>query len=54
VYDIANCEVLVAVQATNLDAAKAAAVHFVAGFRFGPAAELKPKPITEMLRWELA
>ena len=52
IYDPGNCEVLYNAKRISLDAAKFAAVEFVAAARFGPSHDLKPKIVAAMLVWE--
>jgi hypothetical protein len=51
VYDPAKCEVLYTAERMNLDAAKFAAVDFIATARFGPSHGLKPAIVSAMLVW---
>jgi hypothetical protein len=51
VYDGEKCEVLYTAARLSLDAAKFAAVEFVAVTRFGPRHDLKPDVISTMLMW---
>jgi hypothetical protein len=52
VYDPGKCEVLYIAEQMSLDAAKFAAVDFVASARFGPKHGLKPEIVAAMLVWE--
>ncbi len=52
VYDPGECEVLYTCERMSFDAAKFAAVEFVATTRFGPRHDLKPEVIAGMLVWE--
>lgn len=52
VYDPGECNVLYTAARMNLDAAKLAAVEFVATTTFGPRHDLKPEVIAAMLVWE--
>jgi hypothetical protein len=52
VYDPEICEVLYTAERMKLDAAKFAAVEFVATARFGPHHDLKPAIVAAMLVWE--
>ena len=52
IYDPDKCEVLYTAERMSLDAAKSAAVDFVATARFGPSHGLKPEIVVAMLVWE--
>ena len=52
IYDPDKCEVLYTAERMSLDAAKCAAVGFVATARFGPSHDLKPEIVVAMLVWE--
>ena len=52
VYDPEGCEVLYTAERMNVEAAKSAAVEFVAATRFGPRHDLNPQVIADMLVWE--
>ena len=52
IYDPGKCEVLYTAEQKSLDAAKFAAVDFVATARFGPKHGLKPEIVAAMLVWE--
>ena len=52
IYDPAKCEVLYTAECMSLDAAKFAAVDFVATTRFGLSHGLKPEIVAAMLVWE--
>jgi hypothetical protein len=52
IYDPGKCEVLYTAEQLSLDAAKFAAVDFVATSRFGPKHGLKPEIVAAMLVWE--
>jgi len=52
VYDPGECEVLYTAERMSLDAAKLAAVDFVATAHFGPRHALKPEIVAAMLDWE--
>jgi hypothetical protein len=54
VYDPAKCEILYVAERVHVDAAKLAAVDFVAMTRFGPEHDLKPEIILRMLVWVTA
>jgi len=51
-YDTGKCEVLYTAERMRVDAAKFAAVDFVATARFGPRHGLKPEIVAAMLVWE--
>ena len=53
VYDPGECEVVYSAERMNLDAAKIAAVEFVAASQFGPQHDLKPEVVAAMLLWEM-
>jgi len=52
IYDPIKCEVLCTSERMSLDAAKFAAVDFVATARFGRSHGLKPEIVAAMLVWE--
>jgi hypothetical protein len=52
IYDPGGCEVLYTAERMSLDAAKFAAVDFVATAHFGPSHDLKPGIVAAMLVWE--
>ena len=52
IYDPGKCEVLYTAEHISLDAAKFAAVDFVATTHFGPSHGLKPEIVVAMLVWE--
>jgi hypothetical protein len=52
IYDPGKCEVLYTAERMSLDAAKFAAIDFVASARFGPNHGLKPEIVAAMLVWE--
>ena len=52
IYDPGECEVLYTAEGMSLDAAKFAAVDFVATARFGPSHGLKPEIVAAMLVWQ--
>jgi hypothetical protein len=52
IYDPGECEVLYTAERMSLDAAKFAAVDFVATARFGPSHDLKPEIVAAMLVWQ--
>ena len=52
VYDPEECDVLYTAARISIDAAKIAAIDFVASSRFGPRHGLDPRVIAEMLIWE--
>jgi len=52
VYDPGECEVLYTAERMILEAAKFAAVDFVATARFGPSHGLKPEIVAAMLVWQ--
>jgi hypothetical protein len=52
IYTPGKCEVLYTAERMSLDAAKFAAVDFVATARFGPTHRLKLEIVAAMLVWE--
>jgi hypothetical protein len=52
IYDPGRCEVLYVTERMSLDAAKFAAVDFIATARFGPTHDLKPEVVAAMLVWQ--
>ena len=52
IYDPVECEVLYTAEGMSLDAAKFAAIDFVATARFGPRHGLKPEIVAAMLVWQ--
>ena len=52
VYDPDRCEVLHTAERMDVEAAKSAAVDFVAATRFGPQHGLKLQVIADMLVWD--
>lgn len=52
IYDPGKCEVLYTAERMSLDAAKFAAVDFVATAHYGPRHGLKPETVAAMLVWE--
>ena len=52
IYDPGECEVLYTAERMSLEAAKFAAVDFIATARFGPSHDLKPEIVAAMLVWE--
>jgi hypothetical protein len=52
IYDPDKCEVLYTAERMSLDAAKFAAVDFVATTQFGPSHGLKLEIVVAMLVWE--
>ena len=52
IYDPDKCEVLYTAERMSLDAAKFAAIDFVATARFGPSHDLKPEIVALMLVWD--
>jgi hypothetical protein len=52
IYDPGKCEVLYTAEQLSLDAAKFAAVDFVATARFGPRHGLKLEIVAAMLVWQ--
>ena len=52
IYDPGECEVLYTAERMSIDAAKLAAVDWVATAHFGPSHDLKPGIVATMLVWE--
>jgi hypothetical protein len=52
IYDPGEYEALYTAERMSLDAAKFAAVDFVATARFGPGHDLKPEILAAMLVWQ--
>jgi hypothetical protein len=52
IYDPGECEVLHTAERMSLEAAKFAAVDFVAAALFGPSHDLKPEIVAAMLVWQ--
>ena len=52
IYDPGECEVLYTGERMSVDAAKFAAVDFVAAARFGPSHDLKVEVVAAMLVWQ--
>ena len=52
IYDPRKCEELYTAEQLSLDAAKLAAVDFVATARFAPRHGLKPEIVAAMLVWQ--
>ena len=52
IYDPGECEVLYTAERISLDAAKFAAVDFVATARCGPNHDLRPGIVAAMLVWQ--